>query len=206
MHIWERIVDVVFPPSPGEKLIRTATEEDLVQLYRPRTVAGVVVLSSYKHPLIKATITTAKFSHNQKAAKMLAHLLTHWGTKHAQPKTVFVPIPLHATRERERGYNQVSRIIEHCTFPHHQISNTLLKRTRPTVPQTTLSGDARRKNLTGAFTIHHPELDRLIGQGVTQIIICDDVLTTGSTLEEARRTLAPHLPKTCTLLCLAWAH
>jgi ComF family protein len=206
MHNWELLFDYLFPPTPEELLVRHATITDIIKEYCPSKKANVYFLSNYQRKLIKAAITTAKFSHNKKAVRLLATLLTTWLTDHPQDQTLLIPIPLHLKRERERGYNQVTRVLNEVSLPNVTINKTILHRHRYTLPQTTLPKNDRTKNILGSFTVNPKSLAPALTSRVTRVIICDDVYTTGSTLEEARRTLAPHLTKNCELVCLAWAH
>ena len=89
-----------------------------------------------------------------------------------------VPVPLHRTKKRERGYNQadfiavgVSKILD---IP---VAKNLLKKVKHTVSQTSLKSDERKINLWDAFRVN-PSFD-LRGK---KILLVDDVLTTGSTV------------------------
>jgi ComF family protein len=88
-----------------------------------------------------------------------------------------VPVPLHATRERKRGYNQAREIANFVArelgLPVH---DRLARRIRATAEQTGLAAGARRRNLRGAFTIDAGDLPSCVA-------IVDDVLTTGATAE-----------------------
>lgn len=101
---------------------------------------------------------------------------------------IIIPVPLHARRLRERGFNQAS-LLAHAVFQHNKkkITSSLLVRNRATSPQTGLNGRLRRKNLFGAFSIKQPEMV----QG-KRILLVDDVFTTGSTVNECSRTLNKH--------------
>ena len=98
---------------------------------------------------------------------------------------VVVPVPLHPIRRRERGYNQsellavafARRIGRFC-------ERRALRRIRETEHQTRLSGDERRVNLKGAFRVVEPA--RIRGR---TIVLVDDVMTTGSTLDECTKAL-----------------
>lgn len=95
-----------------------------------------------------------------------------------------VPVPLHPTRLRERGFNQ-ALLLAHAFFPKNQrITTDLLIRSRPTEPQTSFNGSARRTNLKNAFAVVKPQ--RLTGK---KILLIDDVFTTGTTVNECARVL-----------------
>jgi len=99
-----------------------------------------------------------------------------------------LPVPLHLNRLRSRGFNQALLLARHC-FPGmlDKVFCDVLVRHQSTRPQTALSGKARRKNLRGAF--HVMDRERICNQN---IVLVDDVLTTGSTVDECARTLLDH--------------
>ncbi len=98
---------------------------------------------------------------------------------------IVVPVPLHIQRLRDRGFNQ-SLFLARACFPEwrKKIRVDLLRRDRPTVPQTHLSGKARRSNLKKAFSVRKPH--DLVDK---HILLLDDVFTTGSTLHECAKVL-----------------
>lgn len=96
-----------------------------------------------------------------------------------------LPVPLHLTRLRWRGFNQsliLARAIgQRIDTP---VDPWLLGRTRPTPPQTKLSREERRANVRGAFGVNTPALAK--GK---RFLLVDDVYTSGATVEECARTL-----------------
>ncbi len=102
----------------------------------------------------------------------------------SEPEVV-VPVPLHITRLRSRGFNQ-SQLLAAACFPHwrSRINVDLLQRHLHTVPQTSLSGRARRSNLKKAFSVTCPQFVK--GRS---FLLVDDVFTTGSTLHECAAVL-----------------
>jgi ComF family protein len=90
---------------------------------------------------------------------------------------LLVPVPLHPRRERERGFNQAlllaRRVGRAWRVP---VRGDVLQRTMYTVPQTQLSGEARRSNVRAAFAVRRPEV--VAGR---HVVLVDDVFTTGST-------------------------
>lgn len=97
---------------------------------------------------------------------------------------LIMPVPLHPTRLRERGFNQ-ALLLARALFPKdRRIVTSLLVRCRPTKPQTSFNGAARRTNLKNSFAVLKPHL--LTGK---RILLVDDVFTTGTTVNECARVL-----------------
>jgi len=98
---------------------------------------------------------------------------------------LIIPVPLHRSRLRQRGFNQavlLGRAISHqLSLP---MSPNTLARTRPTEPQIDLSAAQRQVNVKGAFTVSKP--DQVAGK---RILLLDDVMTTGSTMNECAKEL-----------------
>jgi ComF family protein len=97
---------------------------------------------------------------------------------------VIVPVPLHPTRQRERGFNQASLLAELLSPEISVPSKLLLERTRYTTTQTALDRAERMENLHNAFRLRKTANVRDL-----HVLLIDDVLTTGSTLSECARVL-----------------
>ena len=90
---------------------------------------------------------------------------------------IIVPVPLHRARLRERGFNQAEAIARGIQSAWNvQVRTDILRRTRHTQSQTRLSATARQKNISSAFVTAGQDL-----RGVS-VALCDDVFTTGATL------------------------
>jgi ComF family protein len=105
---------------------------------------------------------------------------------------LLVPVPLHPSRRRERGFNQSDLLATGLARALAKqkgnaaplVAKACLRRTRATLPQTGLRVLARRENLRGAFQVAKPEEAR----GRT-IVLVDDVITTGATLSACAQAL-----------------
>ncbi len=96
-----------------------------------------------------------------------------------------LPVPLHKRRLRRRGFNQAVLLGELLAREFHlPFERRALQRVRWTEPQISLSADERRENVKGAFSV----TDCVVVAG-KRVMIVDDVLTTGSTVEECSRML-----------------
>jgi ComF family protein len=100
-----------------------------------------------------------------------------------------VPVPLHSAKQRQRGFNQ-SELIARAALKlrpageHWMLGTGVLKRNRPTQSQIGLTRHQRRQNIRGAFTVAKP--NEVAGR---EILLVDDVFTTGTTVSECTRIL-----------------
>lgn len=95
-----------------------------------------------------------------------------------------VPIPVHQSRLKKRGFNQ-AEVLAQIIGKKMEISvlPDMLVRTKKTLPQKELSASERLKNLSGAFAAGE------IPWGIRRVLLVDDIYTTGSTIEACSRAL-----------------
>lgn len=140
----------------------------------------------YRNPTDQL-VQRAKFGASLASARVLARgLATALDAELcARPEPapdVLLPIPLHRSRLRQRGYNQALEIA--TELAHHlrlPLRIDALKRLRATNPQPGLDLPARRRNVRGAFAA--------IGVLPARVALVDDVMTSGATVAEAARVL-----------------
>ncbi len=200
MHLLQILGDLLFPPSTRELRVRALTHERLTHLAHIPHARDIASLFPYRNPDIEALIWQLKYKRDRRAAELLGHALAEALAHLTTPHTL-VPIPLSNERLRERGYNQVATVCTHAAkyLPAVTVGENLLLRTRHTPPQTSLSRYERLKNLHGAFSVPNP--DRVHDQ---DLILIDDVTTTGATFREAKEALLRAGARN--VQCIALAH
>ena len=150
---------------------------------RPPEFQRAWTLFPYLPPLREA-ICSFKYRSKHTLARPLARLMID-----ALPRgidaDVIVPVPLHPTRLRAREFNQslllADQLGRHLARP---VSVSNLVRVAATDPQTTLTRQARLRNLRNAFYIRKPQ-----DLAEKRILLVDDVFTTGTTLNECAKSL-----------------
>ena len=192
-------LEKIFPERNDYRLVRLADEGDILRLLSPIDHGDFISLLPFNEPLVRAAIHEAKFQKNEKAWTLLAAALTAY-LKHHQADTLLIPIPLGNKRQRKRGYNQVAEVAKIAvqSIKHIKIKERLLYRTRDTVPQTNLNRQDRLQNMVDAFRTRDPHfaLNR-------NIILLDDVATTGATLKAAKTPFKDTKPASITLLAIS---
>lgn len=114
---------------------------------------------------------------------LLARFAASWVRKSGTLLTI--PVPLHPKRLRERGFNQSLLLARHVAGQLCiELDFLSLRRVRHTSPQTALGREERRKNVRGAFQVLNPSAVK--GK---EVLLVDDVATTGNTLNECARAL-----------------
>jgi len=150
----------------------------------------VFIAGRYENELLKKMILNSKYQGQKVLLDLLGKLLLRFAQEtdlvsYLGQGAVLLPLPLHPRRLRERGYNQsfilCQHLSRHFSLP---IEESLLKRVKYTKHQVKLPAEKRRFNVRGVFKI-----DRKINILPDRILLVDDVVTTGASLNEAARTL-----------------
>ncbi len=140
--------------------------------------ANTETLFSYQYPanhLIKAF----KFNNRPELARRFADKLAkRIMEKGSVLPEIIIPVPLHRKRQRERGYNQSLEFAQQLGRRLGlKVNSSLCSRIINTNPQSTLPMKIRRKNVKGAFSLNSDQIPK-------HIALVDDVITTGSTINE----------------------
>lgn len=141
---------------------------------------------------LRELIHLLKYQQMRPAASVLGRMLADAaGTLNLQGEVTVIPVPLHASKLKTRGYNQ-SDLIARAALPLLQqregatyaLEAVAMKRRRETPSQVGMSRADRAENLRGAFAVTVPAMVR-----DKQVLLVDDVLTTGATVNECTRVL-----------------
>ena len=135
--------------------------------------------------VMRQAIYQLKYRNLRALVVPLAKLLHDYLSTNPVPGEALVPVPLHQKRLRERGYNQSSLLARELgKLINLPVVDNCLIRLRHAPPQArTSTVDERRSNVAGAFTCHdHGLQDK-------QVLLIDDVSTSGATLDACARAL-----------------
>jgi len=151
-------------------------------LQKPPPMGETHAVFVYGFPLDRL-VPRLKFHNDLAAGRLLSGLMADALGALPRPEAL-VPVPLHDTRLGRRGYDQAlelaAPLARGLRIP---LLADVLLRTRATSPQSELDAVARKRNLRRAFAVRaHATLP-------DHVVLVDDVMTTGATLEAAARTL-----------------
>jgi ComF family protein len=146
-----------------------------------RRIVITRAIGSYDGAL-RAIVHAFKYDGRRSLAATLGTLMQARGADVLRGANAAVPVPLHPSRRRERGFDQASDLARHVGLPVVHA----LRRTRPTAVQASLPAARRHGNVRGAFAARSAAaaLDGRV------VVLVDDVSTTGATLEACARALA----------------
>ena len=137
--------------------------------------------------VMRDMILAFKYGDTHHARKLFGRWLTSSGAELVENSDLIVPVPMHRRRLLARRFNQAAILArELARTSGRSYRPQLLRRTRPTPAQVGLSRDQRRRNLAGAFTIPVQQRRHIAGR---RILLVDDDITTGSTLNACARAL-----------------
>jgi len=155
--------------------------------YKPPVYDRAVIACRYDH-LTAPAVYQLKESKNTNfayfAARILAERLRHGSYYEAEKFDYIMPVPMHKSKQRRRGYNQAGLIAkELSSILHLPCRDDVLYKEKSGIEQHKLHSAIEREQNTKNFGIHDISLENC------RILLCDDVLTTGSTMNRCAELL-----------------
>ncbi|OHB18694.1 MAG: hypothetical protein A2854_05245 [Parcubacteria group bacterium RIFCSPHIGHO2_01_FULL_56_18] len=213
LAVLEVIFDTVLPlrDRSARTKARTADEIPLCPTVHELLQARITTLMDYRQSEVQDLIRSLKYDGSRYAAQLAAQLLADYLREEisshrsfSQRKVLIIPVPLHSSRTRERGFNQIELVLK--ALPQEFRDGTLstlmpgaLLRIRKTEQQTRLHRSERLSNVAGAFAVFEATF-----VNKKRVFLIDDVTTTGATLVNAATPLR-RAGAEVTLLALARA-
>lgn len=173
-------------------------------------LSGIIITHSYKTKIMEQLIHLLKYKYIKDIQSYVGNLMVREIILQSKnnpllkrcirtpDNVILIPVPLHKKKFNERGYNQSELIARELSSTFGWNLQSPIKRVRDTKPQARLSKEKREDNLKGAFA-----LEKKFDAHGQVILLIDDVLTTGSTLNECAKCLTPVRPKSIIGLVIA---
>jgi ComF family protein len=201
---WNRFIDLLFPPRCGGcqtagslwcaacRAAAQPIEPPWCEKCGEPFVTDRLCANCRNHPLViekirsvalfdgvlRQAIHRFKYERLSGLAEPFGNMLADYWQASQLSADWLIPVPLHPSRERDRGYNQSELLARHLARRVDvPVSGKGLRRTRATAVQMTLNAAERRQNVAGAF-----ECVEVRVRGA-RVVIIDDVGTTGATLD-----------------------
>lgn len=208
MHFLNTILDIVFPVKCI--LCRKSGVDLCLDCLKDTPAAErecakwIFPLYDYRNPIIKKSLWLLKYKGKRRLANVFAEIiydkileeLSELSILENFVEPILIPIPLSPKRYRERGYNQAQLICEELIKINNlrhgvdlKLEKNILIKPKETEHQARIKNrNTRLKNLSGSFAIKNSEQNENLLKG-KNIILIDDIITTGATLSEARKIL-----------------
>lgn len=155
--------------------------------------------------ILKKIITSFKYHEQTLIAQKLSKLLISRAKDEIANTDIIIAVPLHVKRLRKRKFNQAI-LLARTLSKNHDLDRNIkffpdfLIRTKNTIPQAELHKTEREKNLNGAFAFNEKYQDLIKGKN---ILLVDDIITTGATLEGCAFILKKHGAKKVIAITIA---
>jgi predicted amidophosphoribosyltransferase len=196
--ICAEFIDAILPPQAHTSRTKARGFADIPLMVATHGLLGahITTLMDYRVPEVRDLIRSLKYDGNDHAAYLCAEVLADFlceeiaAIRTFSPRPILIiPLPLHASRLHERGFNQIALVLKKLPEEFRDgmrtaVVDTVLVRTRDTPHQTSLPRRSRIANMRHAFAVTDPILVRR-----AHVFLVDDVTTTGATLVNASKPL-----------------
>lgn len=201
MKLIDTILDIFFPVNclhcgKGNKELCSFCIINFPEAER-ESANWIYPLFDYRHPPVKKAILLLKYKNKKRIANIFANIMYERILEEISDlrmldnfkEIILIPIPLAKKRKIERGFNQAELLCKELIKIDKNINfiykKDILIKPKDTIHQANIENrDKRLKNLVGSFIVKDPTIIKN-----KNIILIDDVTTTGATLSEARKTL-----------------
>lgn len=146
-------------------------------------LSGLIIAANYHCPPVKEMIHNLKYCGLIELSELLGEILCQKLVSIDLKDYIIVPVPLYRKRQNQRGFNQSALIAKYVTQKLGIEYADCLKRLRDTKPQVELKRGERQKNVLDSFVCKSTIVER------RNILLIDDVATTGATLSECAKAL-----------------
>lgn len=171
---------VPFEYDPGSELLCAQA------LASPPPYARARYVARYDD-VARSLVQKMKYSDQTYLGKFMGGLMVKFGSELLQDSDVIIPVPLHPRRLFMRRFNQASLLADDVSSRSGlPVEHLILTRKYPTRSQIGLSANERQKNVARAFDVDTRHHQMLKGK---RVLLIDDVVTTGSTIEACTKTL-----------------
>ncbi|MEK7552315.1 MAG: phosphoribosyltransferase family protein [Patescibacteria group bacterium] len=209
-NIKKILIDFLFPQVKPTEL---SVDKIIEELKKPTDLddPDIIVLSDYKQTLAKKLIWELKYKNNEHSAKILAEImyteiigyLNDWIMFEDFKDPVLIPVPLSKEKLEKRGYNQTETLVEQIILldqgKNLGFEFDAIHKVKDTPEQSSLKTKVQRlKNLKNCFKVVNPEKIKN-----KNIIIVDDVITTGATIKEVKKILKKAGARKIKAICVA---
>jgi len=192
LRAFDACLDAVLPPRGRAARTKARSIGDVPLFPTTHALLGtqITTVMDYQNPVARDLIRALKYDGSGAAAALAAEALADYlreeiaNAKQFSPREILlVPIPLHRSRKRERGFNQIEIVLKALPKEFHdgtisRLAPEVLVRAKATKQQTKLSRRERLRNVVDAFEV--PDISRVEN---SHVFLIDDVATTGATLK-----------------------
>lgn len=202
LKIYNEILDIVYPMEDKCIICKTDGFMGLCPYCKSRinrdTIENGILSYGFYGGIVKSLILKFKYESDFTAGYLLSRLLVEMIEEKEIYADVICYVPMTKKSEKKRGFNQCEVIARHIGYHMNIPVSNCIKKIKNTKEQKTLTKEERVKNLMGAFKV-----SRIEDIKNKNVILIDDVMTTGATINECKYVLKKSGANKITVLTIA---